>query len=235
MLACRCWWGVWRTPAHYRHFAVKTAAGGDDYAGMAEIIRRRFAGGVALGEKPDLVLIDGGRGQVEAARQALQALGVHGVPLVGLAKARTKGAERTDERLVREDLDEPIVLEPDDPALRILVKARDEAHRFAGRYQRKRRARAFGHGALDGIPGVGPSRKKRLLQQFGSVEALRNAPFEDLAAVPGHRRAAGAAHPRALGLAPNSAVHRALSPSPDTAEWCSDQLHALQPEVAGQT
>ena len=113
------------------------------------------------------------------------ALGVYDVPLVGLAKARTQAEGRTDERLVRLDLEEPIVLAPDEPALRILVKARDEAHRFAGRYQKKRRALAFGQGVLDGIPGVGPARKKRLLVQFGSVEALRNAPFEDLAAVPG--------------------------------------------------
>jgi excinuclease ABC subunit C len=74
---------------------------------------------------------------------------------------------------------------PTDPALRLLVKARNEAHRFAGRYQRKRRAEAFGSGALDGIPGVGPARKRMLLQRFGSVAGLKATPFEDLAAVPG--------------------------------------------------
>jgi excinuclease ABC subunit C len=77
------------------------------------------------------------------------------------------------------------VLPEDDPALRVLVRARDEAHRFAGRYQRQRRAAAFGAGVLDGIPGIGPARRRRLLQTFGSVQGLRDAPFEDLAAVPG--------------------------------------------------
>lgn len=171
--------------ASYRHFAVREAPGGDDYAGMAEVIGRRFAAGMELGELPDLVLIDGGRGQLEAARTALRERGLPEVPMVGLAKARSAGGARSDERVILPDRKEALVLPEDDPALRVLVKARDEAHRFAGRYQRKRRAASFGDGALDGIPGVGPARKRRLLKTFGSVAGLKAAPFEDLAAVPG--------------------------------------------------
>ncbi len=169
----------------YRHFAIREAKGGDDYAGMAEVIARRFRRGLELGALPDLVLIDGGRGQLEAARGALRDAGLPAVPMLGLAKARVADGVRSEERIVLPDRATAIVLAEDDPALRILVKARDEAHRFAGRYQRKRRAASFGDGALDGIPGVGPARKQRLLKTFGSVAGLKAAPFEDLAAVPG--------------------------------------------------
>lgn len=180
-------------PASYRHFALEQAPGGDDYAGMAEVIRRRFARGEGLGERPDLVLIDGGPGQLAAAQRALSELGQEPVPMVGLAKARTGGRDGDlPERIV---LPRPegggdaaagvLVLPEDHPALRLLVKVRDEAHRFAGRYQRQRRTASFGAGALDGIPGVGPAKKRALLQHFGSVEALRRSRAEDLAALPG--------------------------------------------------
>lgn len=174
-------------PSSYRHFAIRQAPGGDDYAGMREVVGRRFARGPALGEMPDLVLIDGGAGQVEAARRALAEHGAPDVPVVGLAKARSpgRGAARSPERLVRPDASEPLVLPEDDPALRLLVKARDEAHRFAGRYQRTRRSKALVRGVLDGVPGVGPARRRMLLERFGSVEGIRAAPFEDLAALPG--------------------------------------------------
>lgn len=180
-------------PSSYRHFAVREAPGGDDYAGMAEVIQRRFARGEGLGDLPDLVLIDGGRAQVESALSALAALGHPPVPMLGLAKARTGAGPEggdTPERIVMP----PAmaggewavrVLAPDDPALRLLVRARDEAHRFAGRYQRKRRAQSFGQGALDGIPGLGPARRRALLSRFGSVAGVRSASLEDLVAMPG--------------------------------------------------
>ncbi len=169
----------------YRHFAIREAEGGDDYGGMQEVIRRRFKAGVKLGELPDLVLVDGGRGQLNAAREALKGLGMDTVPVVSLAKARRGEGEQAHERIIVPHRRGAIILPPTDPALRLLVRARDEAHRFAGRYQRKRRAEAFGSGELDGIPGVGPARRRRLLQHFGSVKDLKVAPFEDLAAVPG--------------------------------------------------
>ena len=167
----------------YRHFAVREAPGGDDYAGMAEVVGRRFARGEALGALPDLCLIDGGAGQVEAAIAAIRALGIVPPPIVGLAKARRTAG--TPERIVVPGREEPIVLEPTDPGLRVLVRARDEAHRFAGRYQRKRRSVALTGTALDAIPGLGPKRRADLLVRFGSVDGLKAAAFEDLAAVPG--------------------------------------------------
>ena len=172
-------------PSSYRHFAVREAEGGDDYGGMAEIIGRRFRHGEGLGETPDLVLIDGGRGQLEAARRALADLGLPPVPMIGLAKARIEGAHETPERIVFPDTPDPLVLAEDHPALRLLVKVRDEAHRFAGRYQKKRRSEALGAGALDAIPGIGPARRRALLTHFGSVAGIRAASFEDLASMPG--------------------------------------------------
>ena len=169
----------------YRHFAVREAEGGDDYGGMEEILRRRFAKGQVLGPLPDLVLIDGGAGQVAAALAAIRSLGLEPPPLVGLAKARRSGGASTDERIVIPGVEEPLVLAPDDPGLRILVRVRDEAHRFAGRYQKKRRSVALTGTALDQIAGLGPRRRQDLLKRFGSVEGLRALPIEDLAAVPG--------------------------------------------------
>ncbi len=172
-------------PSQYRHFAVREAKGGDDYAGMEEILRRRFARGESLGALPDLVLIDGGAGQVASALGAIRGLGIVPPPLVGLAKARSVGGALTRERIVVPGREEPLVLDDDHPALRLLVRARDEAHRFAGRYQRKRRAAALSGTVLDEVAGLGPKRRADLLKRFGSVEGLRTAAFEDLAAVPG--------------------------------------------------
>ena len=104
---------------------------------------------------------------------------------MSLAKARTKDGARSEERIIRHDVEEALVLGDGHPSLRLLVRARDDAHRFAGRYQKTRRAQRFGEGALDGIPGIGPARKKRLLERFGSLAGLKDAPFEDLAALPG--------------------------------------------------
>jgi excinuclease ABC subunit C len=169
----------------YRHFAVREAAGGDDYGGMEEVLRRRFARGTELGALPDLLLIDGGAGQVAAATSALRALGVEPPPTVGLAKARRGGGAGTPERIVVPGREEAIVLPDDHPALRALVRVRDEAHRFAGRYQRQRRSTAMTGTVLDDVPGLGPKRRKDLLVRFGSVEGIRGAALEDLAAVPG--------------------------------------------------
>ncbi len=171
-------------PSAYRHFRIREAPGGDDYAGMGEAIRRRFARGAVLGELPDLVLIDGGRGQLKAARAALAALDLPRIPMVGMAKARPrKGVE--DERLVLPGRGEPLVLPREHPGLRILVRARDEAHRFAGRYQKKRRSIALVGSVLDDVPGIGEARKRMLLERFGSLAGIEAASFEDLAGLPG--------------------------------------------------
>jgi len=170
-------------PSSYRHFRVREAKGGDDYAGMREIVARRFASAPGLGALPDLVLIDGGRGQVAAALEALAAHGID-VPVVGLAKARPERG-KLHERLVLPGRGDDVPLLATDPALRLLVKARDEAHRFAGRYQRKRRSLTLARGVLDGIPGIGAKRRRMLIERFGSVAGLQEASFEDLAALPG--------------------------------------------------
>lgn len=172
-------------PSSYRHFAVREAAGGDDYAGMEEVLRRRFERGLALGPLPDLVLIDGGPGQVAAALAGIRSSGLTPPPVVGLAKARRLGGASTAERLVVPGREDFLALEPGDPALRVVVTVRDEAHRFARRYQRARRSAALSGTALDHIPGLGPKRRMDLLRRFGSVEGIRALPIEDLAAVPG--------------------------------------------------
>ncbi len=165
----------------YRRFRIRTVAGSDDPAMMAEVLARRFArAGEANWQPPDLVLVDGGLTQLRAARTALAALGFPDQPTAALAKQREEiyagppGAER-------------IVNLPDDSeALRVLTRLRDEAHRFAIAYHRRLRARRIRESALDDIAGVGPARKAQLLRHFGSLARLRcAAPDELAAAAPG--------------------------------------------------
>ena len=129
---------------------------------------------------PDLVIVDGGKGQVSAAHDAMRNLGVGHIPLAGLAK-------RFEELYVK-DVSEPIVLPRTSQALYLVQRVRDEAHRFAVTYHRKVRAKAGMRSALDSIPGVGPKRKKALLRKFGSLKAVREATVEDVAATPGFTR-----------------------------------------------
>jgi excinuclease ABC subunit C len=170
----------WPRPAHYRRFRIKTVAGADDYAMIQETLRRRFkrgsAGEGAWGMVPDLVLIDGGRGQLNAALQVRKELGL-AVPTASLAKE--------NEEVFIPGNPEPICLPKDSPALHILQRARDEAHRFAVSYHRKLRHKEAVASALDDIPGIGPRRKRALLKKFGSVEAIRQASLEDLSQTEG--------------------------------------------------
>jgi excinuclease ABC subunit C len=129
---------------------------------------------------PDLVIVDGGKGQVSAAHDAMRNLGVGQIPLAGLAK-------RFEELYVK-DVSEPIVLPRTSQALYLVQRIRDEAHRFAITYHRKVRAKAGIRSALDAIPGVGPKRKKALLRKFGSLKAVREAGVEEIAATPGFTR-----------------------------------------------
>lgn len=135
---------------------------------------------------PDLVLIDGGRGQVNAAVAALGALGFTSVPVVGVAK----GVDRNRFDLVRPDQDDLIILARDSKALGLVQRIDEEAHRFAIAYHRKLRSKASLQSRLDDIPGIGPKRKKALLKAFGSLDGLRKASLEELAAVPGMTRKA---------------------------------------------
>jgi excinuclease ABC subunit C len=170
----------------YRRFRIKTVSGPNDFASHQEVLRRRFRA-VRTGDEgseeerrwamPDLVIIDGGKGQVSAAMEALDQLGLHDLPLAGLAKER--------EELFLPGRTEPVVLPVTSPALYLVQRLRDEAHRFAITYHRGLRAKRSVRSAFDDLPGVGPKRKRELLKVFGSIKRVRDAPVEQIAAVPG--------------------------------------------------
>ncbi len=171
-------------PAHYRRFRIKTVSGADDYAMLREVLRRRFkhiGGETSLPDAwaivPDLVLIDGGKGQLNAALSAMGELGVTSVPVASLAKE--------NEEIFVPKRFKPIVLPRSSPGLRLLQRLRDEAHRFALGYYHKVHHRESFTSAFDGIPGIGPKRKRALLKKFGSVQAVREASLEEMAAAGG--------------------------------------------------
>ena len=177
----------------YRKFTIRTPdAAGDDFAMMREVLTRRF--GRALtddpdrdrGLWPDLVLIDGGQGQLSAALDVLTELGIPDVPLVGIAKGVDRDAGR--ERFFM-DGREPFGLPLRDPVLYFLQRLRDEAHRFAIGTHRAKRSKAIGQSVLDDVPGIGASRKRALLHHFGSARAVGDAGLKDLEAVPGISKA----------------------------------------------
>jgi excinuclease ABC subunit C len=170
----------------YRRFRIKEVKGANDYASHQEVLRRRFRR-ARTGEEgseeelrwqlPDLVVIDGGKGQLSAAKEVLDELGYHDLPVVGLAKER--------EEIFLPERDEPVLLPTTSPALYLMQRLRDEAHRFAITYHRALRAKAATHSAFDDLPGVGPKRRAALLRVFGSAKLVREAPLAQVAAVPG--------------------------------------------------
>jgi excinuclease ABC subunit C len=174
----------------YRKWNIKrdTTVPGDDYAMMREVFSRRFARAQAedpdrdSGEWPDLVLIDGGKGQVRAAREALEELGIEDVAMVGVAKGPDRNAGR--ETFFMPDGRE-FTLPTNNPALFHIQRLRDEAHRFAIGAHRQKRAKAMTTSPLDEVPGIGPARKKALLMHFGTARAVRNASLDDLRKAPG--------------------------------------------------
>ncbi len=163
---------------HYRRFKIETIRGINDYAMMQEMIRRRYGPGELSAKLPlpDLVLIDGGKGHLNAALEVLRELKLD-LPAVGIAKEF--------EQLFLPGREKPIELPPQSKALQLLQRVRDEAHRFAVGYHRLLRGKAALRSSLDGIPGIGPFRKKALLDHFGSVKAVRAASVEEIAKVPG--------------------------------------------------
>ena len=170
----------------YRRFRVRAVDGPNDVASHREVLRRRFRaarpGDEGSAEErrwamPDLVLIDGGKPQVGAAKGVLDELGLHDMPLAGIAKER--------EELFLPDKAEPIVLPPTSQALYLVQRIRDEAHRFAITYHRDLRRKASVRSKFDDLPGVGPRRRGALLRVFGSLKRVREAPVEQIAAVPG--------------------------------------------------
>jgi excinuclease ABC subunit C len=209
-------------PQEYRRFRIKTVQGANDFASMAEILRRRFArfkragsdgaqpsydetgvtapeaavGSLAdilpagmdeelqtlegWGALPDLLIVDGGKGQLSAALDVMRDMGLKHVPTAGLAKQ--------NEELFVQDLAEPIVLSRTSQALYLVQRIRDEAHRFAITYHRQVRSKAGLQSALDSVPGIGPKRKRALLRKFGSLKGVREAPVDEIAATAGFTR-----------------------------------------------
>ncbi|HLT02636.1 MAG TPA: excinuclease ABC subunit UvrC [Geminicoccaceae bacterium] len=178
----------------YRRFIIrsKELTPGDDYAMMREVLGRRFARlqredpERQSGQWPDLVIIDGGAGQLGAALETLGACGITGLPVLAIAKGPERDAGR--ETLYLPDRP-PLKLDPRDPVLYFLQRLRDEAHRFAITSHRARRGKSVGRSALDRVPGVGAKRKKALLGHFGSVRAIETAGLLDLERVPGISKA----------------------------------------------
>jgi excinuclease ABC subunit C len=162
----------------YRKFKVKTVEGTDDFASMREVVTRYFTRRVS-DEKPlpDLVVIDGGKGQLSAAHEALEALGLGDRPLISLAKR--------EEEVFVWGRSEPIRMSRRSTALRMLQQLRDEAHRFAITYNRKRRTMRTVTSELLRVPGIGPVKRRRLIQEFGSVQGVRDAGEDAIAKVPG--------------------------------------------------
>jgi excinuclease ABC subunit C len=175
----------------YRRYRIRSVDGTDDFASVAEVLRRRFRSGASTVDPPDLLVIDGGAGQLAAARAALSELGVAEQPVIGLAKERVTRdptattVARRPERVFLPGRRNPIVLRSNSTALFLLQRVRDEAHRFANTYHRALRSRARAASALDAIPGIGPGRRRALLRHFGSVRRLREAGVEELTRVPG--------------------------------------------------
>jgi excinuclease ABC subunit C len=163
--------------ADYRKFQVKTVTGVDDFASMREIIQRRYKR--LMDDKksfPSLILIDGGLGQLHAAYAALEEIGVTLQPLASIAK-------REEIIYVHGQEDDPVVLDRRSPVLHLVQKIRDESHRFAVTYHRKRREMRDRDSELLAIPGVGPRTRQRLLEHFGSLRGIRQASHDALIAV----------------------------------------------------
>ncbi|TVQ87393.1 MAG: excinuclease ABC subunit UvrC [Deltaproteobacteria bacterium] len=174
--------------AEYRRYRIKTVVGADDYASMREILHRRLTRALREDTLPDLVVVDGGRGQLAVAVAALADLGLSELPVVGISKPRTehrRGQRWATDKIVLPRYKEPLRLPREDPALRLLQHLRDEVHDAAIRYHRKVRRRSSLTSVLEAIPGVGPARRKALLKHLGSAEAVLRASVTELRGVPG--------------------------------------------------
>ncbi len=172
----------------YRRFNMRGETGGDDYAAMGEALERRYTRlQKGEGRLPDLLLIDGGRGQLSVAERVMEDLQVDGVTLLGVAKGQDRRAGQ--EQLFLSGRKAPLILPPDSPALKLIQRIRDEAHRFAIAGHRHRRSRSRRSSPLEAIPGLGPKRRQQLLKAFGGLQGIRQAGVEDLAAVKGISRA----------------------------------------------
>jgi len=222
--------------AEYRRFKVKTVTN-DDFAAMYEVLSRRFRRSVKVeeGEKawplPDLLVVDGGKGQLATAMAALGDVGVDtgvdGMDVVGLAKDReNEKGEKQPDRVFLPKIKDPIRLRPNAAELFVLARIRDEAHRFAVTYHKQLRGKRTLRSSLEDVPGVGPKRKRELLRRFGSVKRIREATVEELAQAPGMSRAAAEAVRRFFDE-PLPAEHQSAEVAEDAA---TEEIAALTGE-----
>jgi excinuclease ABC subunit C len=173
--------------AEYRRFNIRNVTPGDDYAAMRQVLARRYERVTAeAGKIPDLILIDGGKGQVGVAAAVLHDLGLHQACVVGVAK----GAERKpgEEELILESQARTLQLAPSHPGLHLIQAVRDEAHRFAIVGHRSRRAKARTKSMLNEIPGIGAKRRQALIEHFGGLRGVQAAAIDDIAKVEGISR-----------------------------------------------
>lgn len=217
--------------SRYRRYRIRSTAGQDDFAAMFEVLSRRARQALeGQTPMPDLILIDGGKGQLNMAIQALHDLGLHDQDILSLAKSRTLEADAdqpdtvrvTPERIFLPGHRDPIVLRQNSEEVHLLTRIRDEAHRVAITYHRELRSRSTLRSRVDDIPGIGPQRRALLLQHFGSVKKLRQASLADIEATPGL--------PRNLALRIYASLHPDLAPGlPPAAD---DGVHAAHPDPA---
>jgi len=189
--------------AGYRRYRLRETAPGDDYGAMREVLGRRLEK-LPSDPAPDLLLLDGGKGQLNAARALFADLGVEGIALASLAKERDEGSPSQRvmrhggpkrEKIFLPGVKDPVALPSDSPALFLLQRVRDESHRFAITYHRELRKKAQFRSILDELPGIGPTRRRALLRTLGSLERIRSATLSELEAVPKlGRRAAATVH-----------------------------------------
>ncbi len=194
------------TPAKskYRRYRIKSTDGQNDFASMYEVLSRRFRRGLQNGDLPDLVVIDGGKGQLNVAQAVFRDLGIDDVDLVSLAKSRVTGSDDSDqtirspERVFLPSAKDPVIPRAGSPEILLLARLRDEAHRFAITFHQELRRKAKTRSGLEDVPGIGPKRRRALLTHFGSLKRLRSATLEEIASVPGVGRGAGRAVYNAL-------------------------------------
>ena len=184
--------------AGYRRFAIRTVSSPDDYASMAEVLSRRYAKIDPVNPEPDLLLVDGGKGQVNIAVAVLDQLGLTGrFAIAGIAKKDAEKKE-TEDKIYLPNRVNPVNLGSDGRLLLLIEQIRDEAHRFAIAFQRKQRARSMIESSLDGVAGVGSKRKAMLMKHFGSIKRIRAASVEELSELPGINTALAEAIKQAL-------------------------------------
>lgn len=175
----------------YRRFKIRGRTTQNDFAMMAEVVRRRLQRSIQEKDLPDLIVIDGGKGQLSVVLQVIRELGLENLDIVSLAKSRTtppttrQPRRKEPERVFVPGLPEPVVLPEDSAELHLLNRIRDEAHRFAFAYHRKLLGTRYRRSLLEEIPGIGPKRRKALIKHFGSIDALKKASIEEIASVEG--------------------------------------------------